>query len=154
MTIYLVRHAAAGDRGKWDGPDWIRPLTDRGRAQARGVLEHLKDATFARIVSSAYVRCTETTLPVAAAHSMTIEINDALAEGADVEATLALLKEVADDGAVLCSHGDMIPAVLDHLAAAGLALGPRAKVEKGSVWVLETRGGSVCAARYLPPLEA
>ncbi len=154
MIVYLVRHAAAGDRSKWNGPDWIRPLTDRGRAQARGLLDLLGDAQFGRIVSSPYVRCSETVLPLAGARRMTIEIHDALAEGADVEATLALLKDVAEVGGVVCSHGDMIPEVLEHCAAHGVDLGPKPRVEKGSVWVLEMHGGTVREAHYIAPFEA
>src|SRR3954454_13818704 len=33
-SLLLVRHAAAGDRADWDGPDDLRPLDTRGRRQA------------------------------------------------------------------------------------------------------------------------
>ena len=36
MTIYLVRHAKAGDRSAWPGDDFLRPLSRRGQIQARG----------------------------------------------------------------------------------------------------------------------
>ena len=39
MTVYLVRHAKAGERGVWDGDDQLRPLSGRGHLQARGLLE-------------------------------------------------------------------------------------------------------------------
>ena len=151
MTIYLVRHAAAGDRSQWDKADWLRPLSARGRSQARGLLHVLHDARFARIVSSPYVRCSETMLPIAGAHGLPIEIDDALAEGADEQATFALVKQCHDDGALLCSHGDLIPAVLEMLAADGVDVGPRPRCEKGSVWMLETDGGVVTHARYVGP---
>jgi phosphohistidine phosphatase SixA len=151
--IYLVRHGAAGDRDRWDGPDWLRPLTSRGHAQARGLLQLLAGAEIARVVSSPYVRCSETVVPIAAVWHLPIELDDALAEEADVEATFALMKRVAEGGAVLCSHGDMIPAVLDRLRASGVDMGA-GRCEKGSVWALETHGGTVTSARYLAPLEA
>jgi 8-oxo-dGTP diphosphatase len=154
VAVYLVRHAAAGDRARWQGADWLRPLSPRGHAQSRGLLRLLADAEIGRIVTSPYVRCSETVLPLAAIRNLSVEIDDALAEEADLEATLALVKQGGEVGAVLCSHGDMIPAVLDHLVRSGVDIDPRAKCEKGSVWVLETRDGSVVTARYLPPLEA
>ena len=36
MTILLVRHARAGSRKDWDGPDEKRPLSKKGRRQADG----------------------------------------------------------------------------------------------------------------------
>ena len=35
--IHLVRHAHAGVRAHWTGPDDRRPLTDRGRLQAKRI---------------------------------------------------------------------------------------------------------------------
>lgn len=151
MTIYLVRHAAAGDRSQWDKADWLRPLSARGRSQARGLLQLLHDARFARIISSPYVRCSETVLPIAGAHGLPIELDDALAEGADEQSTYALVKQCQDDGAVLCSHGDMIPIILEMVAAQGVDVGPRPRCEKGSVWILEGRGGAVTTATYVRP---
>jgi 8-oxo-dGTP diphosphatase len=154
VSIYLVRHAAAGDRGSWTEQDWLRPLSNKGHAQARGLLKLLSDARFGRIVSSPYLRCLETVAPLAGLHGRPVEIDDALAEDADLEATLALLKDVGEQGGVLCSHGDMIPAVLQHLQTMGVDLGESPRCEKGSVWVLLTDSGSVSAATYLAPLEA
>lgn len=151
MTIYLVRHAAAGNRSEWRDDDWLRPLSRKGHAQARGLVPLFHRASFTRIVSSPAVRCVETVAPLAGAHGIAIEINAALAEEADVELTLALLKEASSGGAVLCSHGDMIPAVLEHVRAQGVDLGPAPRCEKGSVWVLDAADGSVHAATYLPP---
>ncbi len=153
MTVFLVRHATAGDRARWERADWLRPLSARGHAQSRGLLRLLADAEIGRVVSSPYVRCSETVLPLAAIRNLPVEFDDALAEEADLEATLALVKQAGEVSAVLCSHGDMIPAVLDHLARTGVAIEPRGRCEKGSVWVLETQDGTVATARYLPPLE-
>ncbi len=40
-TLILVRHARAGDREEWDGPDDLRPLDARGREQAQRLAEVL-----------------------------------------------------------------------------------------------------------------
>jgi len=34
--LLLVRHADAGDKGGWDGPDAFRPLSPLGAARPRG----------------------------------------------------------------------------------------------------------------------
>ena len=35
MILLLLRHAHAGDPAKWAGDDDLRPLSERGRGQAR-----------------------------------------------------------------------------------------------------------------------
>ena len=152
MTIYLVRHARAGDRSAWNANDTLRPLSRAGQAQARGLVDTLAKARFERILSSPYVRCMETVVPLAAARHLAVEPDDALAEGADLEQTLTLVQKHLTSGAVLCSHGDMIPAVLEHLAAGGIDLGSHPRCPKGSTWVVEAKGGSeITGVHYLPP---
>ena len=52
MIVYLVRHATAGHRASWEGDDdRLRPLDDRGRRQAEGLVELLGRRDFERIVS-------------------------------------------------------------------------------------------------------
>ena len=43
MTIYLVRHAKAGDRASWPGDDFLRPLSRRGQIQAEALVEQFAD---------------------------------------------------------------------------------------------------------------
>jgi broad specificity phosphatase PhoE len=154
MTIYLVRHARAGERGSWRQDDWLRPLSRAGRTQARGLLTLLRDAEFDTLLSSPYVRCLETVVPLAGARGLAIEPEDALAEGGDLDLVLAIVRKHIGSGAVLCSHGDVIPAVLSHLAANGVDIGRDPRCPKGCTWVLEaSRGVDVTSARYLPPPE-
>ncbi len=110
----------------------------------------MRKARFEHILSSPYVRCMETVVPLAAHHGLAIEPTDALEEGASLDGVLALMKEHADTGAVLCTHGDIIPLVLERAAANGSSLGHDPQCEKGSIWVLD---GDVTAApklRYIP----
>lgn len=152
MTIYLVRHAKAGERSEWDGDDRLRPLSKRGRRQAEGLVGLLDGERFGRIMSSPYVRCMESVVPLAASRGLAVEPTESLSEGASLESALALVKEHAEAGAIFCSHGDVIPMLLEHCAKGGIDLGLDPRVPKGSVWVLETHyDGSVYAARYLPP---
>ena len=63
-TIYLVRHAKAGDRSSWDGDDTIRPLSGKGRRQAVAISDRLFDLIAAhpdaQLISSPYIRCMQT----------------------------------------------------------------------------------------------
>ena len=152
MTIYLVRHAKAGERHVWDGDDRLRPLSGRGHLQARGLLEVIADAPFERLLSSPYVRCMETVVPLSGERGVAIEPVDALAEGATLEEALALVQKHTTHGAVLCTHGDVIPMLLQHYAEHGVDIGAAPQWPKGSTWALGTDAtGEVTSARYLPP---
>ncbi|MFM7225091.1 MAG: SixA phosphatase family protein [Actinomycetota bacterium] len=155
MTIFLVRHAHAGSRSRWSGDDALRPLSDRGHEQANGLVEVIGDAPIGAILSSPYVRCMETVVPLAAARSVAIEPTTVLAEGADFPGVLALIAKHADTGAVLCTHGDIIPSVLAALARRGVAVDPGARSPKGCTWVLRTDAtGEVTKVRYVAPPAA
>ena len=152
MTIYLVRHAKAGERRAWTDADELRPLSGRGHVQARGLLDVLADARFERVLSSPYVRCMESVVPIASVRRMAIEPAEALAEGASLDEALALVRKHAATGAVMCTHGDVMPMLLDYYAARGVDIGPAPECPKGCTWVLETDATSeVRTARYIPP---
>ena len=64
-TLLLVRHASAGERADFDGPDGLRPLDQRGRAQARRLAEVLPLFGPADLLSAEPLRCQETLAPLA-----------------------------------------------------------------------------------------
>ena len=152
MTIYLVRHAKAGERAAWDHDDELRPLSGRGQRQARGLLDVLRDAPFERLLSSPYVRCLESLAPLSCVRGLAIEPVDALAEGASLEDALTLVRKHLHHGAVMCSHGDVIPMLLEHFARNGVDLGPDPQCPKGCTWMLESDAtGEIRHASYVPP---
>jgi 8-oxo-dGTP diphosphatase len=133
MTVLLVRHAKAGDRDRWKAPDHLRPLTTKGQGQAEGLVASLAGFAITRVLSSPYVRCTQTVEPLAAARGLEVESSEDLAEGAG-EAAIVLVRRLLDDGAdiVLCTHGDIVEEVLDDL---GVSRSEWTK--KGATWLLE-----------------
>jgi 8-oxo-dGTP diphosphatase len=152
VTIYLVRHAKAGDRTSWPGDDTLRPLSRRGQMQASGLLDVFDGVRIDRIVSSPYVRCMESVVPLGGQRMIGIEPVEALAEGGSLENALALVRKYAHHDTVMCAHGDLIPMLLDHYATRGVDLGPDPTCPKGSTWVLDLDGtGEVVSARYVPP---
>jgi 8-oxo-dGTP diphosphatase len=118
VTGVLVRHASAGDRHEWEGDDRLRPLDARGRSQAAALVELLRPFVVRRVVSSPYLRCVETVEPLAHALGLPVERDDRLAEGAG-RAALPLLDE---DGAVHCTHGDVVAALLGQALKKGAAV--------------------------------
>jgi 8-oxo-dGTP diphosphatase len=148
--LYLVRHAKAGDRELWTEDDRLRPLTKKGRRQAEGLVQLFRRHEVTRIVSSPYLRCVQSVRPLALARGSTVELSDALAEGAPTVDAVALL-DASSSGGVFCSHGDVIPAVIDHLRGIGMLIDGEIEWKKGSVWILERRLGRCIRARYVPP---
>lgn len=149
-----MRHAKAGSRRNWEGPDRDRPLSGKGRRQAEGLVHLLADRPVRRVLSSPYVRCVQTVEPLAEKLGLPVEEAPALAEDAAPADAVELLRNLASSSAVLCTHGDLIPPVLDTLAASeGLPLPPDYPFAKGSVWELDVLSGRWLAARYLPPSE-
>ena len=54
---YLLRHAHAGTKRAWSGPDSTRPLSDAGRQEAHGLLTQLRDYPISQVLSSPTLRC-------------------------------------------------------------------------------------------------
>jgi phosphohistidine phosphatase SixA len=130
MIVYLVRHARAGRRADWEGDDRLRPLDARGRRQAEALVAQLAGREFRRILSSPYVRCVETVMPLAEARGLTVEPDDALAEGAGSHAALGVLLGVGEP-LVACVHGDLVEELLGE------------KLKKGATAVLDLNGDDV-----------
>ena len=148
--MYLLRHARAGRRSAWKGDDELRPLSKVGRRQAAALLDLLADAEIEQIVSSPYVRCVQSVQALSAERDLEIDVVDELREGAPLEDALRLVEKVSGRSTVLCTHGDIVQALLTHYKASGVKVG-KLRMEKGSVWAFETRNGRVTKASYLPP---
>lgn len=153
-SLFLVRHAKAGDRSKWDGDDRFRPLTKKGWRQAERVCERIADLVVPesglRLVSSPYVRCRQTIEPLSARLEVTIEDDTRLAEGFRLDGALELVMSLPH-GSVLCSHGDVIPEVITALQRRGAEMLSDPDWRKASVWVLDRHGTDVIAATCWPP---
>jgi broad specificity phosphatase PhoE len=150
MTVYLVRHARAGSRGRWDGDDALRPLSKAGRAQAEGIAAELRDEPIDLILSSPYARCVQSVEPLARRLGVDVETADALTEGARLSHALELFAKVQDREVVLCTHGDVMQDLLDHFGRHGVKLRDH-RMEKGSIWAFEVADEKVRRARYIPP---
>jgi len=153
-TTYLVRHGKAGSRSAWTEDDRLRPLSKAGRRQADALVPIFRGLDVARVISSPYVRCIQTVRPLALDRGLPVETSEALAEGAPLEGVLELVEVAAGTPTVLCTHGDVVPAVVLHLHERGVLLEGERDWKKGSVWALDRRDGQVVRARYDPPPEA
>ena len=149
-VLYLVRHGKAGERRIWDGDDRDRPLSKKGWKQAEALATRLAKKHPTSLYSSSYLRCVQTLEPLGASLGIEVIEDKRLLENEPFEAALDLLTEV-DDGAVLCSHGDIIPAVIAALVRRGMTVETPPDWRKASVWVLRRKDDRFVSGKVWPP---
>jgi phosphohistidine phosphatase SixA len=149
--LYVVRHADAGHRGGPGTPDEARGLSERGQRQANGLRDALAPVGITRLLASPFARCVQTLVPLGDELGVRVEAEPRLAEGQDVVEVLALAKELRGTSAVFCSHGDVIPDLLEALVATGTKLKDELRWQKASTWVLTWDGDHLAKGRYRPP---
>jgi 8-oxo-(d)GTP phosphatase len=157
-TVLLVRHAKAGSRREWDGPDEDRPLSANGWHQVPPIraLAGLYGAD--RVYSAPLVRCEQTVAEIAADAGVQVLSEPLMSEkGYAEERAVERLLEIAAGGgtAVVCSQGKVIPDLVSRVAGvAGAVPLPvrRPESKKASVWALFFTGNDdprLVAAEYL-----
>jgi broad specificity phosphatase PhoE len=165
-SLYLLRHAKAKNRERWDAPDGERPLTTRGFEQAGVIAGHLLDLvgrTPSAALSSPAVRCLQTIQPLAAASKICVVETEWLNEGSNGDDAFEQLHGLtlrhdppsgAGGPVAACSHGDVIWTILDRLGRLGVDLGPSPDAPKGGVWIIGVTETGVAHARlYVPDPE-
>jgi 8-oxo-(d)GTP phosphatase len=120
--LVLVRHAKAEARSTWPDADPLRPLDDRGRERAEGLVPFLAAFGVTRVVTSPSIRCLDTVLPYAVAAGYGTRLKVGLSEEGFAEHPeraphhLARLLERGEP-AVLCSHGPVLPVLIEALSS-------------------------------------
>ena len=137
----LVRHGTAGNRKNWSGDDRARPLDEKGRRQAQALAETLIHYPIRHILSSPYVRCTQTVEPLAERLALPVREAAELSEGASADQVANLISGLNGGLAVLCTHGDVIERIV----------GEDAPNRKGGFWILSSTAKGVAPSRYVPP---
>jgi phosphohistidine phosphatase SixA len=96
--LHLLRHADAGDPEAWHRPDAERPLSAKGRAQAKAIAGHLRAIGFApdTVLTSPKVRAVETAEPVADALGVRVSVDDRLAGGMGLQDLAAVLTDAGE----------------------------------------------------------
>jgi broad specificity phosphatase PhoE len=171
-VVELVRHAKAYRRDQWWGKaDRERPLTEQGMTQARRLVgQLLAQGPVTGLYSSPFVRCVQTLEPLAELSSIKIVTEPALGEAStlpvhdDGDAWVAsawlggravafldrIVSQHAGERVVVCSHGDVIPAVMALLVGRdGLAL-ENVRCRKGGRFTL-VFDGTVCSEVTVSP---
>ena len=92
----------------------------------------------------------QTLEPLGSNISVSVTPDERLAEDNSFEQMLELL-ESCPDNSVLCSHGDMIPMVVEALERRGMVVTGMRDSRKASVWVLERQNGVIARGHAWPP---
>lgn len=159
FPIIVLRHAKAVARADWDAADAKRPLARRGVRQAAAIVAPLRAFGVRRIVSSDAVRCASTVRPLADALGRQVKTTELISqdsweEGKHDVRTIVGKRVRARKPAVICSHGPVLPDILNELALAtgtlrGSYLGSASALEVGAFSVVHlsrTNPGSGIAA--------
>ncbi len=165
MEILLIRHAHAGERLD-GGRDRYRTLTSMGHEQAHAIANALADRTIGSVLASPATRCVQTVEPTATNQGLEVEELEEFWEGSRIDDVMAVLDRIAAAGkqladssegpvrsVVICSHGDIIPEVIERLAHSGVEIQGRG-CERASTWVLSHDGRGWKRARYFNRQES
>jgi len=148
----LVRHAHAGNKATWRGPDTERPLSDKGQRQALGLAVALRRVRIRAVWSSPTARCRLTVAPLARERQLRIQDQALLLPDADLSALLALLAEPTSGGAVLCTHGETLTGLLPHWQESASSDAPLDNVTaKGAAWIVRDFPGPRPQLHYVHP---
>ncbi|MDI6912093.1 NUDIX hydrolase [Nocardioides sp.] len=140
--LVVLRHGEARSRKAWRQDDRLRPLVQAGRHQAQRLVPLLAAYDVSRIVSSSSARCVETVGPYADTTGWKLELEDGLSEeDASASSVIAVVDELVagEEGAVVCTHRPVLPAVFDALGVPDPQLAP------GAMLVAHLRRGDVVA---------
>jgi len=149
--VLLVRHADAGNKRRWRSSDSIRPISKKGHEQVEALVARLVRTPINRILSSPMLRCEQTVGPLGMRLGLHVETSKRLRRETPPHEVLRLIRKNGGQRVVMCSHGETIGPLIQHLAAdRAVALSGPMEWPKGSIWELTTRRGRVVAARYIP----
>jgi phosphohistidine phosphatase SixA len=152
-SLYLLRHADAGDPGAWHGDDDLRPLSDKGVRQAERMGRHLARIGFEpdAILTSPRLRARQTADVVATALGREVAEEPRLADGLSPSIVASLLADAGDpQRAVLVGHDPDFSELLATLTGAS-----EVPMKKGALARLDLRGelapGAATLRWLLPP---
>jgi phosphohistidine phosphatase SixA len=145
-TLYLLRHAHAGDPEAWSGPDELRPLSEKGKRQAKRLGRFLADgpARPDAIVTSPKVRAEQTARAVAKALDVPVRLDQRLAGGFGMRSLVELVGSLDAGAPMLVGHDPDFSALLAGLIGArGVEMRKGALAAIDLSWPLERGAGTL-----------
>ncbi len=120
--LLVVRHAVAVPRREWDGEDALRPLEPAGTQRAQTLVPLLTAYGVGTLFSSPSLRCRDTMVPAACALGVRLVEKKGLSEeryAVAPDRAPRHVRRLLEQGApaAVCTHGAVVPVVLDELSA-------------------------------------
>ena len=167
LTLDIFIHMDAVARQGWTGDPDERPLTGLGRQQSERIAEELSTSPVNGIFSSPALRCRESLEALARKTGLPVQVTPgfrdtlgykapagwenpnrqgpdplggAYSAGSAVAALREIQRQVPNGRAVLCSYGDIVPALLSFLAGANGLEMPAKMDAKGCVYTVVIDG--------------
>jgi 8-oxo-dGTP diphosphatase len=134
----------AVDRQQWQGAPDDRPLTDLGQRQAERMAAELTADPVQALYSSAALRCRASMEPLVTRTGLPLTVVPGFQDTAESAfgELQRMYREVPDGRAVLCSYGDVVPALLAFLANQWGVDAPARDNRKGAVFTIRFDGAS------------
>lgn len=175
-TLDVFIHMDAVGRNDWQGSPDDRPLTDRGKEQAQRIAEELAANDVDGIFSSPAARCTQSLEALSAKTGLPVQVmpgfrdthgykapegwenkerpadplGGALSAGSAFEALRQIHEQIPDGRGVLCSYGDIVPALMAFLAGANEQPMPTKDNSKGAIFTITFDGTKASLAGRAP----
>ena len=177
LKLDIFIHMDAVGRNDWTGAPDDRPLTEAGKKQSQAICDLLSAEPVNGIFSSPAVRCRESLEPLSKRHGLPVVVlpgfkdtlgykapagwenpdrpSDPLGGAQSAGSAYAALREiqaaVPNGRAVLCSYGDIVPALLAFLSGANGTPMPPRNNKKGALFSVTIDGDRVSLAGSEPP---
>jgi phosphohistidine phosphatase len=152
VELYLVRHADAGDPGAWTGDDALRPLSPKGRRQARRLANLLCDLRWRPdvLLTSPKLRARQTAEPIGKEIRRRFAEDERLGAGLLLAGVAEILGEHPGvERIMLVGHDPDLTAIASELTGAAI------EVRKGALVRIDLPTGSAAAGegvlRWLVP---
>jgi phosphohistidine phosphatase len=150
-TLFLLRHAHAGDPARWRGDDAVRPLSDKGRRQSERLGRLLAGTGEGPdlLITSPLVRAAETAEIVATALGIPVVTDPRLAGPLYVDGLADILAASGAERPCLVGHDPDFSSMLGEML--GLSVLP---MRKGTLARVDFEGaprGGRGVLRYLVP---
>jgi broad specificity phosphatase PhoE len=173
FTLDIFIHLDAVNRKVWTGAPDDRPLTALGLEQAQLMAEHISQRGVDAIVSSPARRCRQSLAALSDKTGLPVRVDEgfcdthgyrapagwgssgedgpsplggALAAGSAFASFSRLRQEFPEGRVVLCSYGDVVPALFAFVAGAFGAEMPRRTNAKSAVFTIEVDGDAAAMA--------
>jgi phosphohistidine phosphatase SixA len=153
-TIYLIRHADAGDPWEFPKDDSKRALSRFGKEQAKDMAAQIRGFGIREIFTSPAQRCEDTVQYFRRSFNAKVEQTPILSPNRPNVIT-PFMRTLPSEPVLVCTHSDNIYAFLKQIHEEDRVEIPKMiAIPCGSFYVVEREGTIFTSVKYVPPNTA